>query len=312
MVNESKENLDFRIKYKDTSGMIRYSESFTVQANKNSEFEGHVHYKEFEIYHFVKGDISFSVEGRRIAVKEGDMIIVAVGLIHRPIINRECTYHRRHILFHKDIFKRLNNADFDFYRMLMKRKFWYLDRDTVSSEGFDRMYDQLEDLIKQQTSYASFCGMVQLFAFLIKAQECSKEILNSDTYKYDERISDILKYIEEHLTEKLSYEILADAFYISPKHLYKFFKKETGFMLSDYINERRIIKAQSLLNANIAAGDVASAVGFQDYSVFYRNFFKRVGCPPSKFCDFVDFTDSKKPVTCDLATKCPDSDNRQR
>lgn len=285
---------NFKVQYKDGTGMLRYSETLTEKMTPNSEFDGRAHYKDFEIYHFVRGELSFSLEGRRIMVRPGDMIIIANGMIHRPIINKECTYHRRHILFHQDIFKRLHNADFDFYRSLMTQKAWYLDKDTVCKEGFDQMYEQIESYIRQQTPYASFCAMIQLFSFLIKMQECSKELLNKELHKYNENVVEIIKYIEQHLTEKLTYETLAEKFYISPNHLYKFFKKETGFMLSDYINERRIIKAQSLLNAGMTAGDASVACGFPDYSVFYRNFLKRVGVPPSRFGDYLDFANTPK------------------
>ena len=226
----ARKNEDFRIHYTDYFGIIRYSESLTNHAKSNSEFEGHVHYDEFELYYFIKGDISFSVEGRRIAVKEGDMIIIVSGLIHRPIINRECVYHRRHILFHKDIFKRLNGTDYEFFRMLMKKKIWVLDRCVVKEKGFDTMYNQIEAYVRNQTAYAGFCGMIEIFSFLVRAQECGRELLDIDEQMYNEKVEMLLKYIEEHLTETLNYEVLAEAFYFSTKNLYKFPLLGAGFM----------------------------------------------------------------------------------
>ena len=93
----------------------------------------------------------------------------------------------------------------------------------------------------------------------------------------------MLRYIDEHLTEDLSYKAFSKAFYMSEKSLYKFFKKETGFALSTYINERRIIMAQSLLNAGCPAKTAAFGAGFKEYSVFYRCFLKKVGISPTEY-----------------------------
>ena len=93
----------------------------------------------------------------------------------------------------------------------------------------------------------------------------------------------MVKYIDENISDDLSYKSIAHEFHMSEKSLYKFFKQETGFTLSKYIRERRIIKAKSLLNTGMSAGEVARAVGFQDYSVFYRNFLKEDGIPPTEY-----------------------------
>ncbi len=72
------------------------------------------------------------------------------------------------------------------------------------------------------------------------------------------------------------------------KNLYKFLKKETGFTLSNYINERRIIKAQSELNAGNSANEAAASAGFKDYSVFYRSFLRKVGITPTEYIKNID------------------------
>ena len=48
-------------------------------------------------------------------------------------------------------------------------------------------------------------------------------------------------------------------------------------------NERRIIKAQSILNAGGSAKTAAYIAGFKDFSVFYRCFLKKVGITTTEY-----------------------------
>ena len=87
----------------------------------------------------------------------------------------------------------------------------------------------------------------------------------------------------EHLKEELSYQTLSEYANLSVKSLYQFFKQETGFPLGQYIKERRIIKAKTLLNAGASAAEAAAEAGFKDYSVFYRSFLRETGMTPKQY-----------------------------
>lgn len=252
----------------------------TDNAAPSSDYEVHAHYYEFEIYYFLEGDLSFAFEGRRLPVENGDMIIIAGGSLHRPIVQRPCRYYRKRILFRQEIFRRLQAADMGFYHDLLKRKLLFLPHDVVTVCALNRLFD---DVVRYVADNDSFCAMVSLFSLLIKAREHSRELSGNTGPIYNARTLSLLQYIDTHLAEDLSYASLSTRFGMSDKYLYKFFKKETGFTLSDYINERRIVLAQSLLNAGAGAAEAAEAAGYPDYSVFYRNFVKRVGISPAGY-----------------------------
>ena len=120
-------------------------------------------------------------------------------------------------------------------------------------------------------------------SLLIKAEQHSQQIDDIITFAHSEKVSKIIEYINEHLSEDLSYKVLSEVFYLSEKYLYKIFKNETGFTLSDYIKEQRIIMAQSILNAGGSAKTAAYSSGFKDYSAFYRCFLKKVGITPTEY-----------------------------
>ena len=51
--------------------------------------------------------------------------------------------------------------------------------------------------------------------------------------------------------------------------------------LKQYINNKKILYAQSLLQTGMRATDVCEACGFRDYSTFYRLFRKITGISPA-------------------------------
>ena len=274
---------DFSIQYSGLNGAIRYSATRTNNALPNSEFEVHTHYDDFELYHFLKGDLFLAFEGKRIAIEEGSFVIICNGTLHRPIIKRPCCYYRKHLLFNKEIFTRFATIDSELYNRLLQRKILILKPDCSEKPRIDMIFSDIEDYISKGTAYDDFCALINLFSLLVKAEKSSSMLQGIESRPNSQKVSDIINYIDQNLTEDLNYKTIADNFYISQKSLYKFFKKETGFTLGNYINQRRITKAQSILNAGFSANDAAFEAGFKDYSIFYRNFLKEVGITPAKY-----------------------------
>ena len=276
-------NKDFSIQYDGLNGTIKFVSALTQNAVPNSDFEVHTHYQDFEIYHFLEGDLFFAFEGRRIKIEEGSIIIIPNGVLHRPIIKNSCRYMRKRILFNKDLFVRFNTADFTLYKKLIKRNILILSKEAAQKNGIDELIRDIENRLALNSPYNDFCALISLFTLLIKAEEHSEQIQNIDSYVHSEMISKILRYIDEHLSKDLNYKMISNAFFLSEKSLYKIFKNETGFALGNYINQRRIIMAQSVLNAGGSAKTAAYTAGFKDYSTFYRCFLKKVGVTPAEY-----------------------------
>ena len=58
--------------------------------------------------------------------------------------------------------------------------------------------------------------------------------------------------------------------------------------LQDYLNRRRVSEAQKLMaQENMSLFYIADAVGYQDFSTFYRNFKRCCGMSPSQYREIV-------------------------
>ncbi len=139
----------------------------------------------------------------------------------------------------------------------------------------------------------------QLYSQNIGAESICHNMLNSlisiilnqldkseDQLKTSERFigSRIKKYIDDHYLEDLTLEGISNKLYISSSHLCKAFKKSTGYTPMQYITNRRIGKAQSLLViSNYSITDIAFMVGYNDSNYFSTIFTKNVGMSPLKY-----------------------------
>lgn len=82
------------------------------------------------------------------------------------------------------------------------------------------------------------------------------------------KIQDILIYISNNLTEKLSLELLEEKFCISKYNISRMFKQQTGYTFVEYITIKRIMLAKELMLNGMYTSEAALEAGFQDYSNF--------------------------------------------
>lgn len=95
---------------------------------------------------------------------------------------------------------------------------------------------------------------------------------------------DVMDYISLHLEDELSLQQLADHFGKNASALSHSFTLETGSSLTVYIQQTRIQAALKLFHTtDMSVSEVATAVGYQDFSYFSKVFSRHVGCSPRAY-----------------------------
>jgi len=91
-----------------------------------------------------------------------------------------------------------------------------------------------------------------------------------------------LEFIESHLFEKLDTPALVHASRASQATLFRLFKKDLKVSPLEYVRNRRLDEARSLLKTGqYQVGDVALLVGYEELSSFSKAFKLRFRIPPS-------------------------------
>lgn len=99
-----------------------------------------------------------------------------------------------------------------------------------------------------------------------------------------ERILRTVSYMEEHLTEKIHMQQLADLVFLSARQYGRIFHAVYGRSPSSYLSELRFNKAcQLMADREIPLGDIWEKCGFSDNAFFYRRFKRRFGVTPKEY-----------------------------
>jgi signal transduction histidine kinase/DNA-binding LacI/PurR family transcriptional regulator/AraC-like DNA-binding protein/DNA-binding LytR/AlgR family response regulator len=92
-----------------------------------------------------------------------------------------------------------------------------------------------------------------------------------------------MAYVHERYAGPISREEIARYVGVSPRHLDRCFRQETGMTPVAYRNRYRVRQAKALLEKGLKVTDVALEVGFGDSSNFARTFRREVGISPSAY-----------------------------
>ncbi len=116
---------------------------------------------------------------------------------------------------------------------------------------------------------------------------CHKYYLLIKNYSHDgysKIIREMLDYIDHHLDEELSLDVISTHFERNPSALSAQFKKETSCTLTTYIKQARIQEAIKLINTTDQPfSEIAMEVGYEDFAYFSRVFKQITGISPRDY-----------------------------
>ncbi len=134
----------------------------------------------------------------------------------------------------------------------------------------------------------------ELFAESVKSVNNMKkfaEYMVNHTAEYVDRmkqsqdtVTKVIRYLEQNYSNVITRDELESLSYMNIDHLSRQFKAKTGTTLHHYLIDYRIGKAAELLkNGQYTVSEVASMVGYDNYSYFSRLFKEKMGVSPKDY-----------------------------
>lgn len=133
---------------------------------------------------------------------------------------------------------------------------------------------------------AEFEGLVlQVLAMLVRDRaEIRDHNVNAEGQSANDRMKEIIFFLEEHYNEQITQEEVAGHFYYSPSHFSSFFKKNMKMTFSEYLSDFRAMKARfDLLNTDDSIYTIAIRNGFSDSRRLIIAFRKLYGVTPLQY-----------------------------
>ena len=240
------------------------------------------HYHDFDkITIFIKGHVTYTIEGKSYELSPYDIVLVRHNDIHRLVVDNSQIYERIIVYISPNFMNAYKTDSYDLSYCFQKAEEEHSNVLRIPSLKNSSLFQSITRLEKSfsDDGYASDLYRQVLFLeFMIHLNRAARKnrLEFIDTDNCNTKILDILQCINENLNHDLNIDILSDHFYISKYYMMRLFKQETGYTLGHYISQKRLLLAKELILTGVSGTQACFDCGFKDYSTFsraYKKFF---------------------------------------
>ena len=243
------------------------------------------HYHEFcKILLLIQGSGGYYVDGQRYLLQAGDIVLLDAHSIHRPELDRDSPYERIILYISPEYLLRQSTAECRLQSVFSGEKGPVLRLPEDRKQKIFRIAAALEQALEGEAFGREILSSAQLLRLLVELgrnREQPEALGPSPAMPQSQRIVEILRYIDEHLSEDLDAETIAKAFFLSKYHMMRQFRRETGTTVHLYITQKRLVKARELMDAGMRATEACYRCGWRSYSSFTRAYGKHLGTTPT-------------------------------
>ena len=243
------------------------------------------HYHDFyEIFFFIDGDVDYWIDGSLYKLVPGDILLIHPTELHKPIPAASIERYERIVLWiNKEYISEIQNGileDCFDKEIATYNKVLRLPKDEKEHVFF------LAHSLCEEYYGKKFAGEVSAYSLLlqilvqINRLTHANDPVDSEEFSTPTLVTDILSYINDHFTEKLTLDSIANHFFVSKYYLSREFKNAVNTSLYRYIMMKRLNAAYALLGEGYPANEACTMCGFGNYSVFFRAFKAEFGISP--------------------------------
>lgn len=244
-----------------------------------------------EIIMPVKGIYTIIIDKISYTIEPDDIFIIPPGTLHELVTPPPSFEGERLImLFDYGLISHVNAIDSLFhtllpYALISRSEYPELHRELFAClNEISREYDNKMPFTEAQL----YSLMIHFFVAIGRANFDAGEkfpgITSGKQHEYVEKFMDVCSYITNHCTENIDVDDIAAVAGFSKYHFSRLFKQFTGVSCYEYLTQKRLIHAETLLmQPDIPITEVAMHSGFGSLSTFNRIFKAAKHCTPSEY-----------------------------
>ena len=278
------EGLEFQNFYQELEMSEPLVETHRDVSYSNSQLSLHSHAFYELLYCCNDCGAEYLVGADRYCLQKGDIILVPPGISHRPLLPEAMTEpYERYVLW-------ISQEFFDMFAQVLPPGEERTFEGTLLRTG-DTKWELLGSYFRRGVweaehqapgwQAAIVGNTITLLTLMGRGiQERTASVLPAEK---PDLLDEVMNYIELHLNEKITLEETAKHFYVSVSTITQLFRQKMGTSFYRCVTQRRLIAAKVRIGNGASLEDVSRAVGFADYSSFYRAFKKEYGITPRQY-----------------------------
>lgn len=243
------------------------------------------HHDFFEIYFLLTGDVTYLIDGKIVHVMPGDLLLIAPQQLHQVCIQPEMSAYERYVLWVEPaVIRRLSSGQSDLSVGLAD-----LGRHLrLKSQDRSRVQAMLENLYREADAQDYGSDLLQqslLTQLLVTINRLASQqgSWTEEENHTNQAVEQVMGYVNLHYNEPLTLDMLAEQFFVSKYHLSRQFQQQMGTSIYHYIQKKRLLIAQQLMDQGKRPNQVYCQCGFNDYTCFYRAFKSEYGISPREY-----------------------------
>lgn len=280
--------------------MYHYTENHVFCDNENIAVAFHpAHNEEIHTHDFVElvyiagGRGQQYIDGKKYSVTRGDMLFINFNHTHAFTTDKGMEYYNIY-LKPEFISGELINAD-NAMQMLSLTAFEDF-RETVGDKNpvvrfsgaeVAEVESCLSAMLREYENKENGTGTVLKSYLMILLTYVFRKMAvfgGEQPGEKENRIDDLIQYIEANCTQKLSLTELSEQCFYNPSYFCRMFKAYSGMTITEFIHESRIKRACGLLvKTHNSVEDISQRVGYTNKTLFYKKFREKTGMSPAEY-----------------------------
>lgn len=251
---------------------------FICQGTRSHDETNYHSHDYIEIAFILSGSEKYRIDDRYYTVTEGDLLILNPGARHQALLTSPAHPATEFFIGFSDI-------QFNGY----EKNYVPLPGGQILYHTTGELRQKLFKICASMAAENAVCRygryfmlksyLIQLLLLIIREQTDPIEIKTGcsfDSVNKKYVVEQIVIYLEEHYSEKISLDQIAENMYLSPFYISKIFKSETGDAPIRHLINIRLERAKELLEKGFSGSiqEVAAQVGYDDAYHFSKLFKK--------------------------------------
>ncbi|MGT2928866.1 helix-turn-helix domain-containing protein [Streptococcus dentasini] len=270
--------------------LLPYNYYHTIIENGRPDTLFHWH-PEMELSYIYEGHAQYHIDYDYFDTQPGDIVLIRPNGMHsiHPIGNERQVSDT--FQCHLDIvgYSIVDQVSLHYLQPLQNSDYKFIPIIKPNMAGYEELQSCLFaifKLVKEEHRHFELLlkAKINEFLYLLFHYRYVIRKVTDDAYRKNEKIRELVDYINQHYEQPMSIEFLADMIGYSKTHFMAVFKKHTGTSCTEFIIQVRLSKAcYELINSSQSVLEIATKVGFNNLSNFNRQFKRYYQLTPSQY-----------------------------